>query len=113
MWMLKLRDGLEITEEQMKFWDNVPSNVEIKALAFAVPRRDAPPYVLEMKGYEEYCIERMGASVEGLERVIGYCLLASKDRQVFKVEIHPSGMRFESYHRASSKTPDRCWRRGV
>jgi hypothetical protein len=113
MWVLRLKGGTEITEEQMRFWDNVPQNVEIEALAMAIQRQGAAPYILEMKGYEEYCVERMGAFVAGATRMTGYCLLGIKDAQVFKVEVRPDGMRFESYHRYTSKTPDRCWRRGI
>ena len=113
MWMLRLKQGIEITEDQVQYWDNVPANVEIEAVAFAMPRTNAQPYILEMKGYEEYCIERVGNSVAGMDLSIGYCLLGAKDHMVFKVEIQPAGMRFESYARYTSKTPDRCWRRGV
>ncbi len=113
MWLLKLKQGVELTEKQMGFWDNVPANVEIEAVAFAMPRTNAQPYILEMRGYEEYCIERMSSSVAGRDQSIGYCLLGAKDHVVFKVEILSSGMRFESHARYSLSLPDRCWRRGI
>ena len=113
MWLLKLKNGLEISEAQARFWDNVPPHVEIEAMAFAIKRNNAPPYVLDMRGYEEYCIERMDISNSVEDQVIGYCLLGVKDSQVFKIEIHSAGMKFKSYSRSESTIPDRCWRKGI
>ncbi len=114
MWLLKLKSNLEITEAQVQCWDNVPTHVVIVALAFSIKRQEAPPYILEMKAYEQYCVEKIASGVSsGTGKIVGYSLSGIKESMVFKVEIYSAGMKFVSYPRSLSKVPDRCWRKGA
>ena len=114
MWLLKLRGGVEMTESDLGCWDNVPANVDIEALAIAIQRENARPYVMEYKGYERYCCARVSHAGQGLNGIpIGYSVTAIKDGQVFEHDILPDGMRFKSYPEEKCQVPERCFRRGV
>jgi len=114
MWLLKLKGGLELTEAELGAWDNVPTNTEIEALALAIPRDGAPPYVLEYKHFERYCCSRIGNSVTGVAGlVVGYSVALEKGGLVIEQDIYPSGMRLMAFGAAASQIPERCWRRGA
>ena len=38
MWMIRTKDGMELTEKEFKYWDNIPRDVEIKSLGVAIAR---------------------------------------------------------------------------
>jgi len=114
MWLLKLHGGLELTEQELGNWDAVPVNAEIEALALAIPRDGAPPYVLEYKHFERYCCSRIGTSVAGLAgNVVGYSVALEKAGLVIEQDIFPNGMRLMAFGAARSSIPERCWRRGI
>ena len=112
MWMVKTKNGIAVTEAQVRYWDNVSTDIAIESIALSMPRKNAPPYIIEMKDYELYCVERVGVSMEGANSVVGYCLSGMKNGQVFQIEVQPAGMRLKSHQMKESSTPDRCWRRG-
>ncbi len=113
MFLLKLKGGIELTEAELGSWDNVPANAEIEALAIAVPRPGANPYIIDYKGYELYCCARIGSAAQGVEgSSIGYSVALIKDRQVTEHDILPEGMRLRSYPEDKCEIPTRCFRRG-
>lgn len=114
MWLLKLDDGSQLTEMDVPFWDAIPQAIKIVAVLLTVPRKDAPPYVFELKGYEKYCVERVGIGDPGIgERTVGYALRGVKNGQVFDAEILSNGARLQTYLHNNCDLPERCWRKGV
>jgi hypothetical protein len=114
MWLLKCKGGLELTEADLGTWDAVPINAEIEALALAIARDNAPPYVLEYKRFERYCCSRIGSSVAGLGgHVVGYSVAVEKGGLVIEQDIFPAGMRLTAVSVYWSQIPERCWRRGT
>ena len=114
MWLLKLRGGLEITEHELGTWDRVPVNAEIDALAFSMPRDNAPPYVLEYRSFERYCCSRIGAAMPGAAgHCVGYSVAVEKNGVVIEQDIYPTGMRLTAQDAERSRIPERCWRRGA
>jgi len=113
VWHLKLTGGVEISEHQIRTWDQVPKDVEIDRAALIVQRPGAVPYVLELRGYERYCIARSvstGFGSGGGEQ--GYCFYGQYRDLVSELEVLPSGMRMKSYSMDKCQLPERCWRRG-
>jgi hypothetical protein len=113
MWLLKLKGGVELTEGQLEYWDNVPMDVEIEALAL-VQSRNGKMLVHDFRGYEEYCCARMAvAGSGGPGENIGYCMYGVKAKIVTETEITRDGTRTKSYPREKSDVPERCWRKGI
>ena len=113
MWLIKLHDGLELTELELGTWDNVPPNAEIESLSLAIARDNAPPYVLEYRRFEAYCCSRIGSSVAGLAgNVVGYSVAVEKNGLIIEQDIYPHGMRLTAQGAEKSQIPSRCWRRG-
>ena len=52
MWMLRLKTGVELTEHELKCWDNVPKDAEIKEFGLSLHRNKKPPYIIAISGYE-------------------------------------------------------------
>ena len=113
MWALKLKGGIELTEKELEYWDRVPADAEIEALALIQPRGGKKMFVHDFRGYEEYCCARMGVGPIPVLIQTGYCLYLSIHGQVTEIEFLDDGMRVKSYPREKSDVPDRCWRRGV
>src|SRR5437016_4767903 len=114
MWHLRLSGGVEISEQQMRNWDQVPQDVEIDRAALIFQRPGTVPYVIELSGYERYCIARSAsASCAGAGSEQGYCLYGQYRDSVSEIEVLPSGMRMKSYSMDKCQLPERCWRRGV
>ena len=114
MWLLTLKDGLQLTEASLGNWDNVPMNAEIETLALAMPRDNAPPYVLEYQRFERYCCSRIGSAIAGLAgNVVGYSVAVQLHGLVIEQDIYPHGMRLTAQGAARSQIPERCWRRGA
>ncbi|KKL18403.1 hypothetical protein LCGC14_2475900, partial [marine sediment metagenome] len=67
MWMLRLKTGMELTEHELKCWDNVPKDVEIKEFALSLSRNKKPPYIIAISGYEEICCATMATAISGGE----------------------------------------------
>ncbi len=114
MWLLRLKSGLEVTEQELSCWDNVPLNAEIASLAMTLERKDAKPYVIEYEGYEEYCCSRVGVSVQGGPSLqcVGYDVMVSKNGMVLEHEILTEGMRLKMYPRDKCEVPEKYFRRG-
>ena len=115
MWMLKLKNGLELTEHQMKCWDNVPKDTEIKALALALPRKKQPPYIIDITGYEEVCCATMANAnlVGGKVGVVGYVLYCVKNSLVNEMKIMTNGIALKTYPRDKLELRPSCLRRMV
>ena len=114
MWHLKLRGGVEISEQQVRTWDGVPNDVEIEKAALVLPRPGGKLYVIDLPGYERYCIARSVAAGIGVSVTeSGYCLYGQYRDGVTELEVLPSGMRMKSYPIDKCDLPERCWRRGV
>jgi hypothetical protein len=113
MWLLRLKGGLELTESELGYWDNVPAGADIDALAFSIPREGAPPYTIEYNGYEEYCCAKVGSAAQGMEgSPLGYQVIVVKHGVVLEHDLLPDGMRLRMYPREKCQVPDRCFRRG-
>jgi hypothetical protein len=113
MWQLKLSGGVEISERQMRNWDQVPRDVEIDRAALIFQRPGTVPFVIEMSGYERYCIARSVST--GFARAgggQGYALYGAKLALVTELEVLPSGMRMKMYSLEQCQLPERCWRNG-
>lgn len=114
MWHVKLKGGLEISEQQVSYWDNVPQDAEIEKAALILPRPGGKMFVIDLTGYDRYCIAHsVSAGVAGGVMEQGYCLYGARGEQVSELEVLPSGMRMKSYSMDQSQLPERCWRRGV
>jgi len=114
MWHLRLKGGVEISEETMRYWDNVPSDAELEKAALILPRPGGQFYVIDFAGYEGYCIARtVTTGIAGAISEQGYCLYGVRSDQVTELEVLPSGMRMRSYPIEKCQLPERCWRRGV
>ncbi len=114
MWLLRLKGGIELVEAEVNYWDNVPPGAEIEAAALAIPTATGP-YIVELAGYEEYCIARIGTEIfgGGADPIAGYSLYGAREGSVFQVDVLAGGMRLKSYRREQSDIPSRCWRQGV
>ena len=115
MWMLRTKTGTELTERQLKYWDNVPEDVEIKALALALPRnKNQPPYIVEVTGYEEVCCATMAnASVGGRVGVAGYVLYCVRGGLVNEMKIMATGISLKTYSLDKLELRPSCLRRMV
>jgi hypothetical protein len=114
MWHLRLSGGVEISERQVRTWDNVPKEVEIEKAALVLPRSGGTFYMIELPGYERYCIARSVSSIiAGAVMEQGYCLYGQYRDWVTELEVLPSGMRMKSYAMEKCQLPERCWRKGI
>jgi hypothetical protein len=114
MWLLRLKDGLELTEKELGCWDNVPGDVEIAAAALVINRQGAKPYVIDYHGYEQYCIARVGSAPQGaVATFVGYSVSVIKQGVVLEHEIYGDGMKLRMYPRERCDVPDHCFRRGT
>jgi hypothetical protein len=104
MWLLRLKNGLELSESEFP-WDQVPAGVEIESLALAFPRENAPPYMLEYKGFERYCCTRLSRA--------GYRVAVQKGGMIFEHAVFPNGMRLHAQAQSRNPIPERYWRRGA
>ena len=113
--MLKTKDGMELTERELKNWDNVPADVEIKALALSIQRSEKQqPYIVEVQGYEEICCGRIGqAAVGGAAKMIGFVIFAVANNHVTEFSIRTDGVQLKSYHRDKLTLRPSCLRRMV
>ena len=101
MWMLKLKNGLELTEHELKCWDNVPKDAEIKAFGLSLHRNKKPPYIIAISGYEEICCATMATAVSGADaRIVGRVIYCVKGDVVVEMTIEGDGIRLKSYQRA-------------
>lgn len=113
MWLLRLKNGVELTEQDLGCWDNVPADAEIAALAIAIPREGATPYIIEWKDYERYCCARIGQAAQGaIGNVVGYSVNVVKAGQVLEHDILCNGMKLRTYVEEKCAVPARCFRRG-
>ena len=113
MWHLKLSGGVEVSEQQMRNWDQVPNDAEIHKAAVIFQRPGDLPYVIEMSGYDRYCVARcvsVGFASVGGDH--GYCLYGTRSDQVTELEVLPSGMRLKMYSFDQCQLPEHCWRNG-
>ena len=108
MFLLKLKGGLELTEAEVKCWDNVPQNIEIEKLALALPTGNGKLMI-----FEEYCCAKVGSGSLGGPTFVGYCLYGALNGQVVETMILQGGIRQTSYPREKCELPDNCWRKGV
>jgi hypothetical protein len=111
MWHLKLKGGLELSENQVGVWDRVPANVEIEAVAFVVARQsNIPPFVMDFRGYDAYCCARVANASIGAHSVVGYAVSLRKRDQVHEVILTPDGMHFRTMSIDKHDLPEHCWR---
>jgi hypothetical protein len=99
MFMLKLKGGIEVTEKEVGCWDNVPVNVEIESLGIGIERKGFKPYIVEVKGYEEICCAKMGSSLGGESRMIGWAVFGVRGETVTEFCIGSEGVQLKSYPR--------------
>ena len=114
MWMLRLKTGLELTEKELSYWDNLPNDIEIKALALTIPRPNGQSFILEVTGYEEICCATLGsASLGGTCNIAGRIIFCVKDQEVSELKLTNSGISLKSYPRDKLELRPSCLRRMV
>lgn len=114
MWMLKLKGGVELTEKEIGSWDNVPSDVEIEALAIGIQRNGFKPYIIDVKGYEEICCAKMGSSIGGAPgKMIGWVVFGLRGETVTEFSIRTEGVELKSYHRDKLTLRPSCLRKMI
>ncbi len=114
MWMIRTKDGLEVTEKEVKCWDNIPHETEIQSVAVAIPRNGAKPYIVEVKDYEEVCVGRIGSVIgAGPARLTGFAIFAVANRHVTEFTIQADGIRMKGYPRDKMTLRPDCLRRMV
>ena len=114
MWMLRLKTGVELTEHELKCWDNVPKDVEIKEFALSLSRNKKTPYIIAISGYEEICCAAMAtASSSGEARMLGRVIYCVKNDTVTEMTIESNGIRLKTYQRADLNLKLSCLRRMV
>ncbi len=111
MWMLRLKSGIELTEKDIGVWDNVPADAEIVNLGLAIHRNGQPPYVIDVRGFEEVCLARMGSNIGGLSKMIGFVIFGVTNTQVTEFTIRMDGVSLKSYHRDKLTLRPECLRR--
>lgn len=113
MWMLRLKGGIEMTEKDIGVWDNVPEDVEIEAVAIAIQRQPGqPPYIVEMKGFNEICLGKLGSAVPGgSAKMIGFVAFCIGGDQVTEFTIRTDGVSLKAYHRDQLTLRPSCLRR--
>ncbi len=99
--MLKLKGGLEVTEKELTCWDNVPTDAEIEAVALGIERKGFPPYIIEIKGYEEICVGKIGSSVGGgPTKIVGFAVFCVASDNVTEFTIKNDGVTLRNYSRS-------------
>lgn len=113
MFLLKLKGGLELTEAEVKVWDNVPTDIEIKKLALGLPTGNGKFIIFDLSGYQEYCCAKVGSGSLGGPTFVGYCLYGALNGQVTETMILQGGIKQMSYPREKCELPMHCWRKGI
>jgi hypothetical protein len=113
MWHLRLKGGLELSEQELGNWDAVPATAEIDRAGLCLARAGERVFVIEIAEMEAYAIARTAAGVVGGALIAnGYCLYGRRGEVVTELTILPSGMQMKSYPIDKCDLPERCWRRG-
>lgn len=101
MWMLRLKTGLEMTEQEVGCWDNIPRTIEIQSFALGIPRSGGlPPYIIEVSGYEEMCCGKVGSVIAGTPaRLTGHVIFAIRNDTVTEFTVRGDGISMKSYPR--------------
>ncbi|KKL52047.1 hypothetical protein LCGC14_2289380 [marine sediment metagenome] len=115
MWMLRLKTGLEITEKELSYWDNVPADVEITALALALHRHGGQsPFIVEITGYEEVCCATMAqAGMGGSGQTVGRGIFCVRNNSVNELRISNNGISLRTYPREKLELRPSCLRKMV
>ena len=114
MWMLRLKTGLEITEQELNYWDNVPADVEIVALALSLHRHGLPPFIIEVTGYEEVCCAIVGQAIMGgSSNLVGRAIYCVKNNSVNELRILNNGISLRSYPKEKLELRSSCLRKMV
>ena len=114
MWMLRLKTGLELTEHELKCWDNVPKDVEIKEFALSLSRNKKTPYIIAISGYEEICCATMASAISGGEaNIVGRVIYCIKGDSVTEMMIQGDGIRLKIYPKDKFELRPSCLRRMV
>lgn len=112
MWMLRLKSGIELTEKDVGVWDNVPADAEISSVGLAIARGGGQlPYVIDVRGFEEVCVARMGSSIGGRQKMIGFVVFGVANDHVTEFTIRTDGVGLKSYHRDKLTLRPECLRR--
>ncbi len=114
MWMLRMKGGIELTEHEAKYWDNVPVNAEIQEFALSLHRNNQPPYIIALSGYDEICCATMANSpIGGKTNIVGRVIFAVKDDLVSEMTIQADGIRLKTYPRDKLELKPEALRRMV
>jgi len=115
MWMLRLKTGLEITEKELSYWDNVPADVEITAFALALHRHGGQsPFIVEITGYEEVCCAIVGQAIMGgSSNIVGRAIYCVKNNSVNELRISNNGISLRTYPREKLELRPSCLRKMV
>lgn len=113
-WMIRTKEGLEITEKEFGYWDNIPSDIEIKSLGVGIARHNQTPYIIDVKGFEEICCAKIGtAGVGGPGTTVGIVVYCVANKQVTEFTITLAGVSLKSYPRDKLTLRPSCLRRMV
>ena len=103
MWMIKLKGGIEMTEKELRYWDNVPKDAEIEAVGIAIPREGGQePYIVDLRGFDRICLAKVGSAVGGGPgKITGFAAFGVKGESVTEFMIGLSGVSLKAYPIAS------------
>ena len=111
--MIRLKNGLELTEKDLVNWDNVPEEAEIANLGLAIPRAGGqPPYIFDVRGFEEICLARQASAAPGgATKLGGFVIFGVANNHVTELTIRTDGIGMKSYHRDALTLRPGCLRR--
>jgi hypothetical protein len=116
MFLVRYTSGIELTENQVKFWDNLGNNHDIERLGVMIPRKGGgAAFVFDFQGYESYCVAKVGHGVPGISHPnqSGYSVYLGSGNDVTRMDIMATGIFVKHFTRETCELPERCWRRGV
>ncbi len=112
MFLLTCTSGLQITEKEVGYWDNVPKDIEIKVAAISIGRPNQKPFIVHVEGYDEICCGKTGRMVPGIGAEInGNVVFGIKGDQVTEFFITTGGVKLSTYHRDKLTLRPDCLRR--
>lgn len=110
MWVAEMEDGTTISEKDVKYWANMPTDKKIKNIKFKVPKLKLD---FETGPAKKYCVAQIGlASISGNQKQVGYCIYYETEESMMSMTITAT----RSSEREVTEDlgiPDNAWRKGT